>query len=117
MKITKNNNVSANPDENSYEKRVLSFLGQNGFIVPESDQEIQAFISICDNSSVKLPEALRSPFDIERRGIVEPKNEFQSEDAKAIEENLAQAARKGKEIPAYIRQRMEEGRKKAEGRD
>jgi hypothetical protein len=116
MKVAKNNNTPANPDERSYEIRALSFLGKNGFIIPESDEEMQSFISSCESAEVELPEALKNPFDIKRRGIVEPGDLSgpESEDAKEIEENLAQAAREGGEIPDHIRERMEENRRKAE---
>lgn len=117
MKVAKNNNTPAQPDERSYETRVLSFLGKNGFIVPESDEEMQFFISSCESAEVELPQALKNPFDIERRGIVGPEGLSgpENEDAKEIEENLAQAAREGGEVPDHIRERMEENRRKAEG--
>ena len=117
MKVAKKNNTPDCPDERLYEVRVLSFLGKNGFIVPESDKEMQSFINSCESAEVELPESLRNPFDIARRGIIKPQDlsEPESEDAKEIEENLAQAAREGGEIPDHIRERMEENRRKAEG--
>ncbi|PRY13770.1 hypothetical protein CLV24_105140 [Pontibacter ummariensis] len=116
MKIVKKGIPSASQDDTSYEIRLLRFLGENAFIMPESDKEMDDFISLCDSIKIELPHALKNPFDIVRKGLVEPRDILDSdnEDTRDIENNLAQAAREGKEIPAHILEKMKENRKNAE---
>ena len=119
MKIVKNNEQEQNLDDQSFETRLLKFLGENAFIFPETQQEMKNFINTCEGTSLELPEALKDPLAILKRGIKNPNREIElnNEETKTIEDNLAQAAREGKEIPSHIQKKMEDKRKTIEDQD
>jgi len=116
MKIVENNEQDQNLDDQSFETRLLKFLGENAFIFPETQKEMKNFINICEGTALQLPEALKNPLAILKRGIINSSSEaeLKSEESKMIEDNLAQAAREGKEIPFHIQRKMEDKRKSIE---
>jgi hypothetical protein len=119
MKIIKNNQIDQNLDENSYEVKVLKFLGENGFILPENKKEMDSFLKICEESKFEIPKSLNDPLAILKRGIINPSSEYSAnnEDSLSIEINLAQAAREGKEIPDHVKKKMEEKRNNINSKD
>jgi hypothetical protein len=58
-----------------------------------------------------IPEDLNDPFQILKKGKVTTLNSFNVSEDHEVEENLAMAAREGKEIPEDILRQMEQDRK------
>ena len=97
-----------NDFEESFEKSLRSL----GYLFPTTDDEVKAFES--KNNIEKTPHGLPSANDILRKGRVHsisPQNSFINHESV---ENLARAARNGKEIPEEIQKRMNTDRKKSE---
>jgi hypothetical protein len=100
-----------NDFEESFEKSLRSL----GYLFPATDEEVTAFESLnkIENTHMDIPSAN----DILRKGritSIAPKNNFIHTESS---ENLAMAARNGKEIPVEIKRKMNTDRKESENEE
>lgn len=96
------------------EKAFYKALRSYGYIFPETDEELQNFEISISKMKFNIPDKFNNPLKILNAGKIEKVDEFSSFYDEEIEENLAQAARKGTSIPDEVWIQMEKDRKKAE---
>lgn len=100
--------------EDDFDETFHRSLRLNGFLFPETEDELERFKACIATDPKPLPTELRDPFAILDRGRIVFTKSLYSADDDDIEENLAHAARDGGEIPAEVLKQMEEDRKNAE---
>lgn len=109
-----NNHKPSVADESAIEAIVQRVLSATGRIVPRTEEEVADAEARLRDENIRLPDGLTKPptgpppnDDAE----VEPLRE---KPRTAASENLARAARCGKNIPPEVQKRMEQDRLKAE---
>lgn len=93
---------------------ILSTLRRKGFIVPKSEEEVEAFEKALEEHTIPpLPKELDDPDALLKRSYSQPRNMLaKDEDQDAT--NLARAARQGKAIPPSVLKKMKKDRDDAE---
>lgn len=106
-----------NQDQDQFQYRLESKLAyslrSNGYLFPVLIEQVK-FLE--ENHKVifqNIPSNITSAADILGRGIISFKPTFQVQINEEAQQNLAQAAREGKEIPDEVRQQMLRDRLKA----
>jgi hypothetical protein len=113
MNEDKNNSPSANEE---FEKAVLKAIRRSPWMIPQTVNDVRLAEEEIASSSVNLPAEIADPYSVmdrERQGIriTDP---LQADRDLGLEQNLAQAARDGGEIPPEVREQMQKDRKAAE---
>lgn len=108
-------NTAHNDEDMSVEERLLITLKTNGFLLPETDDELDLFLKSLEDVHEPIPNELKNPLEIIKRAkfkrltnIISLNVDFQDN------ENLSMAAREGGTIPPEILKLMENDRKKSE---
>lgn len=108
-------NTAHNDEDMSVEERLLITLKTNGFLLPETDDELDLFLESLEDVHEPIPNELKKPLEIIKRGkfkrltnIISLNVDFQDN------ENLAMAARDGGEISVDILKQMEKDRQQKE---
>lgn len=101
-------------DESAIEAIVQRVLSATGRIVPRTEEEVADAEARIKEENIRLPERLTRP-----PAGPPPNDDAQAEPLRekpqtAASENLARAARCGKDIPPEVQKRMEEDRLEAE---
>lgn len=96
--------------EEAFHKALKSY----GYVFPETEEELQAFESGIFKMKFKIPEKFNDPSAILEKGKIKRVGDFNSFYDEEVEENLAQAAREGSDIPSDVWEQMEKDRKNAE---
>lgn len=96
------------------EKAFHKALKSYGYIFPETEKELRAFEASIYKMEFDIPDKFNNPLKILNEGRIEKVNEFHSFYDEQVEENLAQAAREGSNIPDEVWKQMDNDRKKAE---
>lgn len=100
----------------NFEQKLLRSLKVHGFVFPESDDEVEELYKNCLAGKLSIPEKLKDPAWVFEHN--ENSNskviKLSSSAPKEIVQNLAQAAREGKELSDDILSKMEADRKAAE---
>ncbi|WP_420583115.1 hypothetical protein [Reichenbachiella sp.] len=91
-----------------FNKRLTKSLVETGNLVPSTIEEIKIYLK--SNKIEQLPEQFELNIDSKSKRA-EYKNNNHHENYSGTEENLAQAAREGREVPADIKKKMENDRK------
>ena len=104
-----NHNIYSNEEEILYKA-----LKNYGYAFPESKEELKLAEQMISKMEFEIPDKLNDPLEILKVGRIEKVSEFHSFYDAEIEENLAQAAREGSNIPDDVWEQMEEDRKKNE---
>ena len=86
-----------------------------GYIFPETEEELENFEKSVLKVKIEIPSKLENPLDLLKMGRIETISEFRDFFDDQIEENLAQAAREGSDIPEDVWKQMEKDREKSEG--
>jgi len=100
------------------EQAVFEAMRLGGWILPQTPAEVLQAEKGLSESPVTLPEGLADPYavlDRPRRTIHFGWQTGARHDT-SVEQNLAQAAREGGEIPPEVRKRMQKDRRAAEGK-
>lgn len=96
--------------EAAFHKALKSY----GYVFPETEEELQAFENSISKMKFEIPEKLDNPSAFLKKGKIKGVGNFNSFYDEEVEENLAQAAREGSDIPNDVWQQMEKDRKNAE---
>ena len=99
------------------EKAFLKALKNHGYIFPASEEELKLSEENISMMEFEIPDKLNDPLEILKLGRIEKVSEFNSFYDAEIEENLAQAAREGSNIPDDVWEQMEKDRKKEENKN
>lgn len=99
------------------EKAFFKALKKYGYIFPESEEELKLSEENISKMDFEIPVKLNDPLKILKAGRIEKISEFNSFYDAELEENLAQAARDGSNIPDEVWEQMEKDRKKAENKN
>ena len=99
------------------EKFFYKSLKRHGYIFPETREELQSFEDDIFKMKLKIPKKLDDPLEILKAGKTGEIPHFNSFHQDEIEENLAQAAREGSDIPSDVWEQMEKDRKDSEEKD
>ena len=99
------------------EKAFHKALKSYGYIFPETDEELQNFEISISKMKFDIPDKFSNPLTILSTGKIKKVNEFNTFYDEEVEENLAQAAREGSNIPDEVWIQMEKDRKNAEESD
>jgi hypothetical protein len=92
------------------DKNLLSALRQRGFIVPKTEQDIDAFEqAIKEHNIPPLPTDLNDPAAILKRGYSHRSPQLATEPDEDVTD-LARAARDGKAIPQSVLDKMKKDR-------
>ncbi|UXX80889.1 hypothetical protein N7E81_07220 [Reichenbachiella carrageenanivorans] len=91
-----------------FNKRLTKSLVETGNLVPSTIEEIKIYLK--SNKIEQLPEQFELNID-SRSKRAEYKYNNHQENYSGTEENLAQAAREGREVPTDIKKKMENDRK------
>jgi hypothetical protein len=106
------------PEEHSSSKDIeIAFynaLKKYGYLFPETPEELECLKIRLSNKNIEIPQELDNPMEIIKRGYIELKDSFDIENNNIVEENLAQAAREGKEITPEVQSEMDKDREAAE---
>ena len=99
-----------------FERTIAEAMRIHGWILPQTAHDVEKAEEELRASPIDLPPPLVDPFALlsrQRRGVRLKSELFATIDS-GLEENLAQAAREGKDIPPNIRQRMRMDREAAQ---
>jgi len=100
-------------DNAAMSNEIYLHLKKLGLAFPDNKEEFDQFIATI-SSSMQVSTDLPLPDDILRNGILTLGGSLNESTDFEIQENLAQAAREGGEIPEEILKQMEADRKKSE---
>jgi hypothetical protein len=101
-------------DEDSiFEDAWYEALCKFGYIFPETEEQLKDLKAKISKEKISLPIELKDPFKIIENGRITSISSL-TFDNKEIEENMAMAAREGKEIPEDILKQMAQDRNEAE---
>lgn len=106
------NQKYSSPEEKAFYKALKRY----GYIFPETEDELKQFEDSIANMEFKIPDKFSDPIEILAKGKVDKIENYLSFSDEQVEENLAQAAREGSEIPDDVLKQMENDRRKAEGK-
>ena len=107
-------NYNIYPNE---EKVFLKALKNYGYIFPETEEELKLSEENISMMDFEIPDKLNDPLEILKLCRIEKISEFNSFYDAEIEENLAQAAREGSNIPDDVWEQMENDRKREENKN
>ncbi len=96
------------------EKALYEALKRYGYIFPETEDELKHFEESISKMKLNFPDKFNDPLKILEVGKIEKIEGYITFSDEEIEENLAQAAREGSEIPDEVLKQMEIDRQKAE---
>ena len=99
-------------EEKSLYKALKKFI----YTFPDSEEDLILSEEKISKMEFEIPDKLNDPLEILRVGRIEKVSEFHSFYDAELEENLAQAAREGSNIPDDVWEQMEEDRKKKENK-
>lgn len=99
------------------EKTLYKSLKNYGYIFPESEEELKLSEERISMMEFEVPDKLNNALEILKIGRIEKVSEFHSFYDGEIEENLAQAAREGSNIPDDVWEEMEKDRKNEENKN
>lgn len=105
---------NSNEEDSRVDDSFHSALKKFGYVFPETEEELEHLKATVSRKKIQIPDELNDPFQILKKGKVTTLNSFNVSEDQEIEENLAMAAREGKEIPEDILSQMEQDRKDAE---
>jgi branched-subunit amino acid aminotransferase/4-amino-4-deoxychorismate lyase len=105
---------SSSEEDSRIEDSFHNALKKFGYVFPETEEELEHLKATVSRKKNHIPDELNDPFQILKNGRVTALNSFNVSEDHEIEENLAMAAREGKEIPEDIRRQMEQDRKDVE---
>jgi hypothetical protein len=100
-------------DNAAMSNEIYQHLKKLGLAFPDNKEEFDQFIATI-NSTMQVATDLPSSEDILKNGILTLGGSLNESTDFQIQENLAQAAREGGEIPDEILKQMEADRKKSE---
>ncbi|MFL3663015.1 MAG: hypothetical protein ACJ04Q_03365 [Flavobacteriales bacterium] len=107
-----------NQDKNYVQEQAFHKALKNfGYVFPETDKELDAFVESIGKMKFDIPSHLDNPTTILESGRIMKVGDFNSFIDNELEENLAQAAREGSEIPDDIREQMDNDRENAKDSD
>lgn len=101
-------------NQTDQEKAFHKALKCYGYIFPETEEELDNFDISISKMKFDIPDKFNNPLKILSIGKIEKVNEFNSFYDEEVEENLAQAAREGSNIPDEVWIQMEKDRENAE---
>lgn len=99
------------------EKAFFKALKKHGYIFPESEEELKVLEEKISMMHFEIPDKLNDPLEILKVGRIEKVSKVDSFYDAELEENLAQAAREGSNIPDDVWEQMEKDRKKEENKN
>ena len=105
-------NDKLNEDDGAFQDDLYRYLKQMGRAFPDTMEELDHFLHLIDQKNI-ITNDFPSADEILGRGFVEL-GDFNPSTDEEIEENLAQAAREGGEIPPDVIEQMNKDRKKRE---
>lgn len=95
-----------------FEKKLNYSLKAHGYLFPENEEQLSSFLEEIKDITVPYDIAdAENEFKFERKTLLKS-NSFKSD--KHTTNNLAQAARKGDNIPESIRKKMHQDRKNSQ---
>ncbi|MFT3704776.1 MAG: hypothetical protein QM802_20595 [Agriterribacter sp.] len=100
-------------DNAAMSNEIYQHLKKLGLAFPDNKEEFHQFIATISNT-MQVSTELPSPDDILKNGILSLAGSLNESTDFQIQENLAQAAREGGEIPDEILKQMEADRQKSE---
>ncbi|MGF1558974.1 MAG: hypothetical protein ACFCUL_07790 [Flavobacteriaceae bacterium] len=95
------------------DRNLARFMRLNGFVMPISEDEIEAFEEKFKKTFAK-PKNWNSPLEILKNGKTKKINLDSVHIPTQISDSLSMAAREGKEISKELRKKMNEDRKNAD---
>lgn len=110
-------NLDNNLDDSSFDADFSKALRRFGYLFPESEDELEYFKSIIASDTFEIPKELCDPLKIISKSKITGVSNVLPIANEAVVENLAMAAREGKEIPKEILDQMKSDRKKSEDND
>jgi len=112
-----NQSNTGNDNEISHELYLL--LKASGLAFPDTEEELKQLLAHSRKNSSPIPSGLDDAASILKRGLLKLTESLDSSTDKEIEENLAQAAREGNQIPEEVKEQMKRDREESEkkGRD
>jgi hypothetical protein len=110
------NEKNAKMDE-IIENAFVKSLRHHGFLFPETQTELEIVKSKKEIEEVPLPSELEDPMQIIRRGKIESISSVEFPENSDVEENLARAAREGKDIPDDVKNQMKKDKDSSKRKD
>lgn len=108
------NKTPTNTGDETFDEQLHRSLKVHGFIFPDTDDEVEEFRQTHMAFLKPLPAELENPMTVFNREQSKIRRKLGPAFDQEVIENLAQAAREGKDIPEEIRKRMESDRQQAE---
>jgi len=97
----------------AFERKLVKSLKCSGHLFPETDDEIRAFDQHFSKEIKASGKNIPNPAALLAKGRVDKMWTVKTEIDESVKENLAQAAREGKEIPDEIKRKMIDDRNNA----
>jgi hypothetical protein len=107
-------NSKEHSSTNDIEIAFYNALKKYGYLFPETQEELDCLRIRLSNKNIEIPKEFDNPMEIIKRGFMELKDGFDIESDNIVEENLAQAAREGKEITPDVQNKMDKDREAVE---
>jgi hypothetical protein len=112
MLIPQNNGLSQEDAEMSNE--LYRHLKNYALIFPDTEEEVEHFIEVAQKHKATLPPTLNDADLILKTGLLRIQTSLNTSSSLEIEENMAQAAREGGEIPEEVLKKMHRDRENKE---
>ncbi|MHA6279360.1 hypothetical protein ACXYMT_04190 [Salinimicrobium sp. CAU 1759] len=103
--------------EKNIERAFFKALKNSGYVFPETEKDFDKFEESVLKIKDVIPNHLEDPIDILNRGKIRTLGVFEDFFDSTIEENLAQAAREGSDIPEDVWKQMEKDRQRSEDKN
>ena len=108
------NKTPTNTGDETFDKQLHRSLKVHGFIFPDTEDEVEEFRQTHMAFLMPLPAELEDPMTVFNREQPAIRRKLGLVPGQEVIDNLAQAAREGKDISEDIRKRMESDRRQAE---
>lgn len=108
------NKTPKNTGDETFDEQLHQSLKVHGFIFPDTDDEVEEFRQTHMVFLTPLPAELEDPRAVFHREQPAFRRKLGLTPDQEVVDNLAQAAREGKDISEEIRKRMESDRQQAE---
>jgi hypothetical protein len=99
------------------ENAFVKSLRQHGFLFPATQTDLEAIKNKKEIGEVPLPSDLENPMQIIERGKIKSISSGDFPDNSEVEENLARAAREGKDIPDDVKNQMKKDKDSSKRKD